>query len=411
MEQTFVYFQPENINKFRCDGQSCQGHCCKYWGIDIDKATYKKYTAIKPKSKAQEITQKIQFNEEKKQYLVQLNGNHFCPFLTEDNWCKIQRKYGADFLSNTCMTYPRKTFRIGDFYERSLSLTCPVAADLILNSTDPMIFEQTEVSEKEYFNSCRDMVRMTDIPADLLKYVFNVQYAAISILQERSLTIDQRLIVVGYFCDQLEDLISSNKNQDIETLSLIYTSEDFIKTQVPQLIKSIEFNVRDFIRIMFDIFVMLYGDSNYRKLDAQVYLNYIAKALEVKVDKDGTASIDELVKNYSKHNSINDELMTKYAHILENYLVHEFFYCLYPWHVKGSVTFNYIIYLLTYKILEFIIFSMFVVKSSITSKEIIKCISWFVERIDHNSTYIDSISKGLQKDQDIVGVMRSLLKG
>ena len=215
MEQTFIYFQPENINKFQCDGQSCGGRCCKHWSIDIDKDTYKNYAAIKPKSESQEITQKIQFNEEKHQYIIKLNENYFCPFLTEDNWCRIQRKYGADFLSNTCMTYPRKTFRIGDFYERSLSLTCPVAADLILNSIESMSFEQTEISSKEYFDSCRDMVRMVNTPAYLLKYVFNVQYAVISILQERSLTIDQRLIVVGYFCDQLEELINSNKYQDI----------------------------------------------------------------------------------------------------------------------------------------------------------------------------------------------------
>ena len=162
---------------------------------------------------------------------------------------------------------------------------------------------------------------------------------------------------------------------------------------------------------MFDVFVLLYGDDIYIKADAKVYLDYISKALKIKVDADGTASINELVKSYIKNKSSHDELFLKYAHILENYLVHEFFHCLYPWNVKGSVTFNYTIFLLTYKILEFIIFSMFVVKPSITSKDIIKCISWFVERIDHSSTYIDSISKGLQKNQHIVSIMPSLLKG
>ena len=115
MKQTFVYFQPEYMNDFKCDGQSCKGHCCKYWKIDIDKDTYKKYTSIKPKRQSKEITQKIKFEKSKNKYYIQLNDNLFCPFLTDDNWCYIQKKYGADYLSNTCMTYPRKTFKIGDF--------------------------------------------------------------------------------------------------------------------------------------------------------------------------------------------------------------------------------------------------------------------------------------------------------
>ena len=107
------------------------------------------------------------------------------------------------------------TTRIGDFYERSLTLSCPVAANLILNQTEPMSFEQTEISIEEYWQSCRDMVRFSDIPKNLLSYVINIQYAAISLLQERSLTIDQRLIVMGYFFEQLEDIINQNKLEEI----------------------------------------------------------------------------------------------------------------------------------------------------------------------------------------------------
>ena len=410
MEQTFIYFQPEYINKFQCDGQSCKGHCCKYWSISIDNETYKKYSSIKPKHKAKEITQKINFNEEKNQHFIKLDEKGICPFLTEDNWCILQKTYGADFLSNTCMTYPRKTFRIGDFYERSLSLTCPVAADLILNQTESLSFEQAEVSLNDYFASCRDMVRIPNISKDLIKNVFNVQYAAISILQERRFTIDQRLIILGYFFDQLEDLINENKFAEIETLSMIYTSEDFLKNQAPQLIKSINFNAEEHIKNLMEIFVLLYGDNKYTKATAETYLEYVAKALEIKVNPDGTASIDEIVKSYNKNKSIREKLFTEHAYIFENYLVQEFFYCLYPWAFEYSITFNYTIFLITYKILELMIFSMAVVKPSTDSKEIIKFMRWFVHKLDHGKDYINSISEGLNKNQNIVNIMRALLQ-
>ena len=119
MNKTFVYFQPEYVNKFTCDGQSCKARCCKYWKIDIDKKTYKKYSSIKPKQKSQEITQLIHKVKDKDLYLIKMDKSGCCPFLTEDNWCKIQKNYGVDFLSNICMTYPRMTVKIEDFFERS----------------------------------------------------------------------------------------------------------------------------------------------------------------------------------------------------------------------------------------------------------------------------------------------------
>ena len=61
------------------------------------------------------------------------------------------------------------------------------------------------------------------------KYIIDIQYAVISTLQERRLTIDQRLIVTGYFFSQLEEIINNNKLEEIVLLAQIYTSEDFIK--------------------------------------------------------------------------------------------------------------------------------------------------------------------------------------
>ena len=413
MQQTFVYFQPEYVNKFKCNGQACQALCCKNWYIDIDKETYKKFSKIKPKNKFEEIVQNIKWSEIYNSYLIQLNPpKNFCPFLTEDNLCKIQREYGADYLSNTCMTYPRVTFRIGNFYERTLTLSCPVAADIILNCKEPMIFEQVEVSAKEYMETCRDMVRIVKVSPELSKYIIDIQYAVISTLQERRLTIDQRLIVTGYFFSQLEEIINNNKLEEIVLLAQIYTSEDFIREQVPKLVKSIEFNVKEYIRIMFDIFAMLYGNNNDLKNAAQNYLNYIVKFLDIKIDKYGTASISELVQSYNKHSKAKENFLQEYGYIFENYLVQEFFTCLYPWSIEGTISLNYEVFMVTYKILELLSLSMAVVqKDKIDNRELIKLIRWFVQNLNHGKDYVESISKGFKDKTDIIKMMHSFLQG
>ena len=411
-QQTFTYFQPEYVNKFKCDGQVCKAHCCKYWNIDIDKKTYKKYRSIKPKSKSAEIIQNLKRDNIKDRYLIKLNKKNFCPFLTEDNWCSIQKKYGADFLSNTCMTYPRKIYVITDFYECSLSLTCPVAADLILKQTEKIAFEQGEISYKNLIHMSRDILIKPKIEDDLYDYVINVQYAVIYILQERNLTLDQRLIVIGFFFDQLEELIENKKLKEIETLSIIYTSEDFLKEQVPVLLNSIKFNVKDYMRIMFDVFGILYGDDDnvHVKAEAQIYLNYFVKMLEIKTDEDGTASVTELAENYNKHIDDRKQFLETFSNIFENYLVQEFFYGIYSWRVTGSIKLNYIVFLITYKILELISLSMSVVKESINEDEIIKLICWYVKKLDHGNDYLIPIAEGIKNKYDNLKIMRAFLQ-
>ena len=266
-------------------------------------------------------------------------------------------------------------------------------------------------------NTCRDMVRLINRPKEILDNVILVQYAVISILQERRLNIDQRLIVIGYYFNQLEEIIEANKFNEIETLSMIYTSEDFFKTQVPMLINSVTFNVRDYIKIMFDVFGMLYADDNKAKVEAKKYLDYIVELLEIKLDTDGTASVSELVESYNKHSLEREKFIDRNSVIFENYLVNEFFYGLYPWHVNDSISLNYGLFIVTYKILELLALAMTVSKntkidnSSNDNKQIIELIRWFALKLDHNIHYIDSISQGLKDKNKTIDIMRSLLQG
>ncbi len=203
----FLYFQPEYVSRFKCDGKNCLNNCCcRPWRIDIDAKTYEQYSQLQPPEAAKEILSHIGRNESEGNFFLKERP---CPFLTENNLCSLQLKYGEEFLSVTCATYPRITQNFGKFFERSLTLTCPVAAEMILFAQEPMKFEFVEVPEKIHSNGGKTWIplamKISDTAAELM---LENQVAMISILQERTLTIDQRLIVLCFFADKLEEIYS-----------------------------------------------------------------------------------------------------------------------------------------------------------------------------------------------------------
>ena len=195
--------QPEYVSRFRCDGASCDAKCCRKWVIDIDAGTYQKYCRIEPIAERKRITSRLKFHKENNGFRIRLRPDGTCPFLGKDLLCELQKKHGAQYLSKVCREYPRVNNMVGDFAERCLMLTCPVAASLILLQREPMAFEEVSVPEMKLIR-----LKLTD---ELGNRRFDVQYGGISILQNRRLRIDQRLVVLGFFLEQADDLLREKK--------------------------------------------------------------------------------------------------------------------------------------------------------------------------------------------------------
>lgn len=418
MEKTYLYFQPEYVRQFKCNGQACSAHCCKRWRIFIDKKTYKKYSNIKPKFEAEKITKCI-FKSEDNKYIVKLDEKQNCPMLTEDNWCSIQRKYGEDYLSDVCSTYPRFTYQIGDFFERALTLTCPEVAAQVLLSDEPMAFEQIEVSEKIHSNGGKIKFRFPKFPKNLFSHIYSIQFAAISILQERTLSIDGRLIVLGFFLDKLDEIISSNKLGEIENVSAVFSSEEFLQNEAPNFVKAINFDEKEHMKMVFGTLETLYGEGSAYSTSDRQFLNAVTDTLELKVDENNQVPLNSLVENYKKISDFRKEFMKKFSSAFENYLVNEFFINLYPWAFKESILHNYGIFLITYKILEMITLSLAISnfkKDPDKTPPLDKigfsaAVMKFANNVDHNPEYINKISDYFQDKNDVISLMKSLLQG
>ncbi len=175
-------------------------------------------------------------------YVIAPNEKHCCPFLGEDNLCSLQKAHGEDYLSQVCASYPRIITRFGNFLEVALSPTCPLAAELILFAQEPLTFEVAEADEKLLRLGANNILQ--GIPLSFAPLLVDVQLAMISILQERRLPLDGRLIVLGFFLDRVEELLCNGRldGAALRRLAAVYTSESFFAEQVPLMLASVHFD-------------------------------------------------------------------------------------------------------------------------------------------------------------------------
>lgn len=137
------YTVPHYYKKFRCIAGECPDTCCAGWQIQIDPASLRKYRKIKGPL-GNRLKNEINWKEG---CFRQYNGR--CAFLNENDLCDLYLEGGgARAFCRTCRTYPRHIEEFEGLREISLSLSCPAAADLILNCGEPVRFLHAE-DEKE----------------------------------------------------------------------------------------------------------------------------------------------------------------------------------------------------------------------------------------------------------------------
>lgn len=392
----FLLFRPEYVGKFKCDGSKCNAACCKGWSIFIDADTYKKYSSYP------QIVKHIRFNEGKGEYIVTLNERGICPFLTEKKLCGLQLEHGEKFLSATCVTYPRTTYNFGKFFEQSLTPTCSLAAEMILFAREPLKFEIIAVSSENLaFNKLK-------VPEKFVEHLIDIQVAEISILQERTLTINQRLIMLGFFLDKLEEISADTIDKTALTkLLAAYESKNFLAEQVPSMLASVHFDAKKFVGMMLNLFETLY--SGMYVGDGRKFLDAVIDTLELKPDEKNLISVTKVAARYENLAAERKNFSAQYATLLENYLVNELFMNCYPWRFFESITKNYAEFVTTYKIFE--LFTFATIHSGLDGCDnLLQLVDWFSQQINHTVRIRQKIFDQIKDSNDPLMLMNSLLE-
>ncbi len=391
MTKKYLYFQPEYVREFVCDGLKCPHNCCeRNWGIYVDTETYARYEQIRPEIKAREITACFSYDADRGEYFLK---DRPCPFLTDKKLCRLQLEYGENFLSQVCKTFPRFTFDFGKFFERSLSLSCPVAAEMILFRDEPMTFELIELWEE---STAKVVILPSTVPQKFVAHFVDLQIAMISILQERTLSIDQRLIVLGFFLDRLDEIIADGlDDESLTKLIVAYESKIFLSEQVPLMLATVQFDAKKFIGRILTILENLYraGVPDYSKKS----LDALIGTFEIIPDSSGKVSVTKIAANYERFADERKNFQARYSTFLENFLVNEMFLTCFPWKFKESIAKNFGVFVAEYKIFELLAFSA-VQKNLGNRTELLELVDWFATQKDHNNVFGKKFLESLPDD-------------
>ena len=182
---------PVYFDQFRCLAGACPDTCCGQWEIIIEPAIRDRYLALEG-----ELGKKLQASLDKldgEDCLRLENGR--CPMLTQDNLCALISAHGTALLSTTCDSHPRFSEIYGGQRETMLSLSCPAAADLLLDRQEPLTFVTRSDDE---------LPEPTDLDAELFFTLQECRKTAFAIVQDRSFSISDRLALLLCFADRID---------------------------------------------------------------------------------------------------------------------------------------------------------------------------------------------------------------
>lgn len=390
---------PQYMHNFRCIGSACEECCCSGFLIYIDHKTYKKYQEVRDAELApllgKYVTRNRVSNQSEEFYAkLKMLEDTKCPFLNEEGLCKIQLKCGEEYLSDSCTIYPRIINFVNGVLERSAAMSCPEAARKALLNPDRMEFDESEepASNKNiYMKKMNTQDPKLDNKPE--KYLWELRIFTITVLQDRNYTLSERLILLGMFYMNLQELVSSQKTNEINRLITTY-SNILEKGSLRDSLASIPTHYNIQIELLKKIaeIRLTKGVPSKRYLECFTeYLHGIQYTAETKIEELGQ-HYQNVCKEYY------EPFMSKHEYILENYLVNHVFKSLFPFTGEKSIFDSYMMLILYFALIKMHLIGMGGFHKGLTVELVLKLIQSFSKAVDHNQKYLDEIAELMRQN-------------
>ena len=193
------YRKPHYYDKFSCTAEQCPDTCCAGWQIVIDENSLEKYSNVSGDFGIR-LLNSINWREG-----IFEQYEKRCSFLNAENLCDIYKELGADALCDTCRLYPRHIEEFENLREFSLSLSCPVAAKMILECQEPVRFLEEEDEKEE----CEE--DFEDFDFLLFDCLLEVREKLFSIVQNRTIPIEKRMYCVLKIAKNLQTALDEGE--------------------------------------------------------------------------------------------------------------------------------------------------------------------------------------------------------
>ncbi|MBQ8435685.1 MAG: flagellin lysine-N-methylase [Oscillospiraceae bacterium] len=206
---------PDYYEEFHCVGGACPDNCCIGWEIDIDNSAFEKYMTFTGNLGTKLKNNIVISNDGSRCF--KLTADERCPFLNENNLCEIILESGESALCDICSNHPRFYNCFGDIRETGIGLGCIKAAQIIINKQESamLLFETTDEPSYEI-----------DYNKDFFEYLYKLRGDFISIIQNRSVSISQRVAELLFTAEKLQSEINNGDTPDSVKLNDFIQSGD-----------------------------------------------------------------------------------------------------------------------------------------------------------------------------------------
>jgi lysine-N-methylase len=215
--------RPQHGSRFQCVGSKCEDTCCHGWGVVVDRGIYEQYLGFTDGSLRAITTQYVTINpapaSDALYARIELTETHNCPFLEADKLCAVQKKQGPELLSATCSVFPRVLNKVEDELEVSLYLSCPEAARKVLLNPDLLGGDVATDSGGYRTDQFSRLPRVggTGIHKPY-GYLAEVRGFIITLIQDRSYPLWQRVALLGSLCERLEEITTPEQDAMVAEL-------------------------------------------------------------------------------------------------------------------------------------------------------------------------------------------------
>lgn len=320
----FAYY-----DEFRCIGPECTDSCCKNWSITLTKREYLNYKKMdcSPELKSIIDTAFKRIRKNDISYAkMKLSENGDCPFLGEDSLCKIQKEKGAEALSTVCNLFPRRHTQVGgEAYIYSGIMTCPHVAELLINHPEGLAIAEEDYKydnpfiEKALFSGGVITRNWEGYP-----YFWIIKNAQLDILQNRSFTIPERMLILGFFAQKADEYIKEHKGEKISGLANMLLDGE-VCNKIADSLKAPQSEESAATKSVGIISKMKIAAQNNTNLSPKIFelFKQIAKSInlatEVTENNDFGFSFNRQM--YSENLSVYREIENTRPYIIENLLV------------------------------------------------------------------------------------------
>jgi len=361
MKQTML--TPNYLKEFSCIGGACEDSCCTGFSIPIEKTTYEKYKEIEEEGFKEKIQSSVTLNTNSTSPFTyaSLNAKCGCPFQNENGLCSLQMSYGENMLSGACSKYPKQINAFEKQLERSATLSCPEIARLVLLKKEGLSFEQ---SEQEI--DARDVVtrNLTKDMAPMVVYFEDLRIFSLSVLQDRTMDIQTRLLILQSFCFEMKDLVIKQKEEEIPSLIEQYlTQENTLK------LEEMEINAGNIIQ--------------------QIMKIREASPFNVRYEMTFNQMIDGLTTNFNA--VYGEEFLNNHEYMLENYLVNYVFKHLFPFSYGADVYQAFQMLSLHAALIQLHLLGVGSYLREMNEAIAVRVIQSFTKEAEHSSVYLDTL--------------------